>query len=235
MAKLYLIPTTLGDTEIDKVIPPHVVDIINQTQVFVVENLRSARRYLKKVNKSINIDKLQFFELNKDTDNREFGRFLRPVKEGLDIGVISEAGCPAVADPGANLVELAHRTGIQVVPLVGPSSILLALMASGLNGQSFAFHGYLPIAKQERAYALKKLERLSYENRQTQLFIETPYRNNQLLAAMLANCSNRTKLCIATNISTEKESISTKTLAEWKENTPDLHKQPTLFLLHKFN
>lgn len=234
MPKLYLIPTTLGDSPVDNVLPKHVQEIIKSTKVFIVENLRTTRRFLKKVDSTIKIDDLKFFELNKNTDNREFGKFLKPLKEGLDIGVISEAGCPAVADPGADIVDLAHRKGIEVVPLVGPSSILMAVMGSGLSGQSFAFNGYLPREKKERNIALKKLETLSYQNRQTQLFIETPYRNNQMFEAILSNCSSQTKLCVASNISLEQEFIKTKTVAEWKSEKIDLHKQPTIFLIHKF-
>lgn len=233
MAKIYLIPTTLGDGKIEAVIPQQVIDVINNTKVFVVENLRSARRYLKKVNRQIDISELKFFELNKNTDSREFGKFLKPIKEGLDIGIISEAGCPAVADPGSGLVDLAHRKGIDVVPMVGPSSILMSLMGSGLNGQNFAFNGYLPIEKKERNYAIKKLELLSGDRGQTQIFIETPYRNNKLVEAIIAQCANSTKLCIAANISCENEFIKTKTIAEWKHTRYDFHKQPAIFLLQK--
>lgn len=233
MAKLYLIPTTLGDSKIERVIPAYVTEIINTTKYFVVENLRTARRFLKKVNREINIDELKFFEYNKHTDAREFGKFLAPIKEGHDVGIISEAGCPAVADPGAGLVDLAHRKHIKVVPLVGPSSILMSLMASGMNGQNFAFNGYLPIEKKERVIALKKLEALSGERGQTQIFIETPYRNNKLIETIIQNLHNNTKLCVAVNISLDNEYIKTKTVAEWKKSEFDFHKQPAIFLIQK--
>lgn len=229
---VYLIPVTLGETPIDKVIPTHNTEIIRQINHFVVENIRSARRFLKKCDKSINIDNLTFYELNKHTDRTRIESYLTPVKNGEPVGIISEAGCPAVADPGADVVAIAQHLGIKVIPLVGPSSMLMAIMASGFNGQSFAFHGYLPIDSAERIKTLKKLESRVYTEHQTQLFIETPYRNNQMATDILTHCKPQTKLCIAMNISCEDEYIVTKTIKAWKGKLPDMHKKPVVFLIY---
>lgn len=231
MAKLYLIPTILSESQIEQVIPQGVAEIIRNTKVFIVENLRTARRYLKMVDKSINIDQLTFFEMSKHSDPREYGRFLMPLSDGFDIGIISEAGCPAIADPGALIVDLAQRKGIDVVPLVGPSSILLSLMASGLNGQSFSFHGYLPIGDQLRTKTIKELETISKKLNQTQIFIETPFRNDKLFETIVNYCLLSTKLCIACNITANDEYIKTKTIKEWKIQKPDINKKPTIFLI----
>jgi 16S rRNA (cytidine1402-2'-O)-methyltransferase len=196
-----------------------------------VENIRTARRFLKQVNKEINIDQLTFFELNKYTNQNELPAFLKPLEQGDNVAVISEAGCPGIADPGAEVVKIAHQKGYKVVPLVGPSSIVLALMASGLNGQNFAFNGYLPVRANERTRAISNLEKLVKNNRQTQIFIETPYRNNQLITEVLKTCSPSTLLCIAANLTGENEFIATKSVSRWKGNVPDLHKQPAIFLL----
>lgn len=233
-AKVYLIPTTLGDSPVENVIPKYVVDIINSTSHYIVENMKTARRFLIKAGITTKIDDLTFYELNKHTSPAEFSNFLNPIKENKNIGIISEAGTPGVADPGAEIVAIAHRKNIEVVPLVGPSSILLSVMASGLNGQSFAFVGYLPIKKHERIKRIKELERKSQTENQTQLFIETPYRNNHLLEDILANCNSETKLCIATDITLESEFIKTKPVKEWKKGLPDIHKRPSIFLLHKY-
>lgn len=233
-AKVYLIPTTLGDSPVENVIPGYVVDIINSTNHYIVENIKTARRYLIKAGIKTKIDDLSFYELNKHTLPEEFESFLNPVKNGQNVGIISEAGTPGVADPGADIVAIAHRKNIPVVPLVGPSSILLSVMASGLNGQSFAFVGYLPIQKQERIKRLKDLEKRSQLENQTQLFIETPYRNNHLMEDIVSSLSPQTKVCIAVDITLETEFIKTKTVSEWKKNMPNLHKRPSIFLIHKY-
>ena len=233
MAKLFLIPTTLGDTSIERVLPPDLTQLISSISVFIVENLRTARRFLKKVNPAIVIDDLTFFELNQHTDKKEISRFLEPNRNGLDIGIISEAGCPGVADPGAEVVKLAHIRNIQVVPLVGPSSILLALMASGMSGQNFAFNGYLPIRNPEKANQIKMLENRMQTEGQTQLFIEAPYRNAQLLDELLRNCDPQTMLCIAADITLDTEFIRCKPVAWWKTNIPDIQKRPAIFMIGK--
>ncbi len=230
---LYLIPVTMGDTPIDKVLPHYNTEIINTLSYFIVENVRSARRFLKKCNPEIDIDGLTFFELNKHTLPKDINSFLNPMQSGHSVGVISEAGCPAIADPGADVVAIAQRSNYKVVPLVGPSSILMSLMASGFNGQSFAFHGYLPIDGNERVKKLKQLESRVYNEEQTQIFIETPYRNNQLAEDILLHCKPQTKLCIAMNISCDNEQIATKKVGAWKDNLPNMHKQPCVFLLYK--
>lgn len=231
MAKLYLVPNVLSNTDWQNVLPARVFPVLTGTRYFIVENIRTARRFLKQVNKEINIDNLTFFELNKHTKPSDIPSFLKPLEAGNDIAIISEAGCPGVADPGAEVVKIAHRKGISVEPLVGPSSILLALMASGLNGQNFAFNGYLPVKTNERVRAIGNLEKKAKYDRQTQLFIETPYRNNQLIGDLLKTCSASTLLCIAVNITGENEYIATKNVEEWKKNIPDLHKQPAIFLI----
>ena len=233
MPTLYLIPTTLGETALDTILPAQNDQIVISLKYFIVENIRTARRFLKKVNREINIDELTFFELNQHTSPEEISTFLKPMQEGQDMGVISEAGCPAVADPGADVVAIAQQRNYVVKPLVGPSSILLSLMASGFNGQSFTFHGYLPIQQSDRAKMLKKMEVQIYNNNQTQLFIETPYRNMKMLEDILTVCMPDTKLCIAVDITLETEFIKTKTVKEWKSQTPDLNKRPCIFLLYK--
>lgn len=223
----------LGETSIEKVIPSYNTGIISELKFFIVENIRTARRFLKKCNPEIDIDELIFLELNKHTDKKDISGFLDPMKRGVSIGVMSEAGCPGVADPGADVVAIAQQKGYKVVPLVGPSSILMAVMASGFNGQSFAFHGYLPIDSNERINKLKQLETICYKEDQTQLFIETPYRNMKLAEDILEHCKPQTQLCIATNISCEDEQIITKSVKAWKGNLPDLNKKPTIFLIYK--
>ncbi|MCD7816600.1 MAG: SAM-dependent methyltransferase [Bacteroides sp.] len=230
---LYLLPVTLGDTPIEKVLPAYNKEIILGIKHFIVEDVRSARRFLKKVEASINIDELTFYPLNKHTSPDDLSGYLKPLQEGYSMGVISEAGCPAVADPGADVVAIAQRKNLKVVPLVGPSSIILSVMGSGFNGQSFAFHGYLPIEAADRIKRLKELEgRICSEN-QTQLFIETPYRNNKMMEDILKTCRPQTKLCIAANITCEGEYIHTKTIREWKGHLPDLTKVPCIFLIYK--
>ena len=233
MATLYLIPTTLGDTELDKILPSGNAEIVSSIRYFIVENIRTTRRFLKKINREINIDEITFFELNQHTKPEEISRFLQPLKAGNDMGIISEAGCPAIADPGADVVALAQTQNFNVVPLVGPSSILLSLMASGFNGQSFAFLGYLPVQQGERIKALKKMENRIYSEHQPQIFIETPYRNMKMLEDIIATCQPDTKLCIAADITLDTEFIKTKTVSAWKNQFPDLNKRPTIFLIYK--
>lgn len=233
MAKLYLIPTTLGDTSIERVLPPDLTQLISSVPVFIVENIRTARRFLKKVNPAIVIDDLIFFELNQHTEKKEIVRYLEPNQKGLDIGIISEAGCPGVADPGAEVVKIAHAKNIQVVPLVGPSSILLALMASGMSGQNFAFNGYLPIKNPEKSQQIKMLEKRMQTEGQTQIFIEAPYRNVQLLDELLKNCDPQTMLCIAADITLDTEFIRSKPVSYWKTNVPDIQKRPAIFMIGK--
>ena len=230
---LYLIPVTLGDTPHERVLPAYNKEVILGLRHFIVEELRTARRFLKQVEKSIDIDSLQFYPMGKHADAALFSKYLEPLRRGESVGVISEAGCPAVADPGADIVAIAQREGHQVVPLVGPSSILLAVMASGFNGQSFAFHGYLPIDASDRSKRLKQLEQRSMHENQTQLFIETPYRNAKFFADILSACAPQTRLCVAAGITTEQEYIRSMTLKEWKQKgLPDLGKIPAIFAIY---
>ncbi|MCA1760400.1 MAG: SAM-dependent methyltransferase, partial [Bacteroidales bacterium] len=208
MAALYLLPNVLSEGDWQNVLPAQIFNLVTQTRYYIVENIRTARRFLKQVNREINIDGLTFFELNKHTEQKELPGFLKPLEQGENVAVISEAGCPGIADPGAEVVKIAHQKGYKVVPLVGPSSIVLALMASGLNGQNFAFNGYLPVRTNERSRAILNLEKLVKNNGQTQIFIETPYRNNQLITDVLKTCSPTTLLCIAANITGENEFIA---------------------------
>ena len=230
---LYLIPVTLGETSIESVLPAYNKDVIMSIQHFIVEDVRSARRFLKKVEKSLDIDTLQFYVLNKHTTQEEISSFLNPLLKGHSMGVISEAGCPAIADPGADVVAIAQHKNLKVIPLVGPSSIILSVMASGFNGQSFAFHGYLPVDSGERIKKLKMLEQRVYAEDQTQLFIETPYRNAKMIEDILQHCKPQTKLCIAANITCEGEYIKTKSIKEWKGKVPNLSKIPCIFLLYR--
>lgn len=229
---LYLIPVLLGNTTVERVLPSYNKEVILGIRHFIVEDVRSARRFLKTVDKDINIDELQFYPLNKHTSPQDISGYLKPLEEGNPMGVISEAGCPAVADPGADVVAIAQRKNLPVVPLVGPSSIILSVMASGFNGQSFAFNGYLPIEPTERAKKLRILEQHAATEHQTQIFIETPYRNNKMVEDILKSCRPQTRLCIAANITCEDEYIKTKTLKEWKGQVPDLSKIPCIFLLY---
>ena len=230
---LYLLPVTLGDTSIEKVLPSYNKEIISGIRYFIVEDVRSARRFLKKVDREIDIDALTFYPLNKHTSPDDISGYLQPLVGGASMGVISEAGCPAVADPGADVVAIAQRKKLKVVPLVGPSSIILSVMASGFNGQSFAFHGYLPIESGERAKKLKALEQRVYAENQTQLFIETPYRNHKMIEDILLNCRPQTKLCIAAKITSEGVYMQIGTVKGWKGHVPDLSKIPCIFLLYK--
>ncbi len=229
--KLYLIPITMGKSSIQSVIPAEVIQKAITLRHFIVENIRTTRRYLRQLDSQFPIDDTQFYELNKHTTPEQITTYLAPLLNGNDVGVISEAGVPGVADPGAAVVELAHKNKIQVVPFVGPSSILMAVMASGLNGQNFAFNGYLPIKPNERIKHLKFLEKRSAQEQQSQLFIETPYRNNALLTDILIHCNANTKLCIACDITLESELIKTDTIYNWKKKKVDLNKRPTIFVI----
>lgn len=230
-AKLYLVPVPLADIEHSACLPELNRNIVRNIKHFIVENVRSARRFLKAADRNINIDELAFYELNKHTTPDQIASFLEPMKQGESIGVISEAGCPAVADPGSDIVAIAQRRGYDIVPLVGPSSILMALMGSGFNGQRFAFLGYLPIDDAARVQAIRDLEHRLYTTGETQIFIETPYRNNKLADELLRLCKPQTKLCIACNLTSSEALVRTKSLAEWKGKLPDLHKKPTIFVL----
>ncbi len=231
MPNLYLIPTTLGETAVEKVLPAEIMLVVRSLRYFVVENTRTARRHLKKIAPEIIIDDLDFKELNEHTQQVGLELLLEPIRKGFDMGILSEAGCPGVADPGADLVKIAHEKGIRVVPLVGPSSILLSLMASGMNGQNFAFIGYLPVKPLERTNAIRDIERNSGRDKQTQIFIEAPYRNTKLLTDLLSVCSAHTRLCIAVDLTLDSEFVVTKTIAEWKKALPDINKRPAIFLL----
>jgi 16S rRNA (cytidine1402-2'-O)-methyltransferase len=230
---LFLIPVTLGETDIEKVLPPYNKEIILQIRHFIVENVRSARRFLKKVDNCIDINSLTFYELNKHTKPEQIENYLNAISNGFHIGIISEAGCPAIADPGSDIVAIAQRKNYNVVPLVGPSSILLSLMASGFNGQNFTFHGYLPVDSTERTKKIKQLEHYIHRDHQTQIFIETPYRNKRLVEDILKYCTLSTKLCIAMNITCENEFIRTLPVKQWQKQLPDMDKQLCIFLLYK--
>jgi len=228
---LYLIPTPLGETALDLVLPEETRRIAAALSHFVVEHPKTARAFLKQVGTATPLQQLTLAELNEHTRDSELQGLLAPLLAGHDVGLLSEAGCPAVADPGANLVRLAHRTGIRVKPLVGPSSILLALMASGLVGQRFTFHGYLPAKPEERTRALKELEQQAGRDDAAQAFIETPYRNNAMLEGILAACRDDTLVCVACDLTLASEFIATRTVAEWRLAFPDLHKRPSVFLI----
>ena len=232
MPTLYLIPTLLADNTFDQVLPFYVREIIEKTDTYFVENVRSARRFISGLKTSRVIDETAFFDLDKDTPPSDTRRQIQELTERKrNAGVLSEAGCPGVADPGAVVVGMAHTLGWRVEPLVGPSSILLALMASGMSGQSFVFHGYLPIDRQDRARAVRHLEQEAQQRQQTQIFMETPYRNDSLFADVLANCQPNTRLCVACNVTAPDAFIRTLSIREWKSQVPDLRKKPTVFLL----
>ena len=228
-ATLYLIPSLLHQDGLQS-IPHYIIDAVKQCQVLFVENERTARRYLKKLAKEIVIDDYEWFTMAVDDETAT--TFRKKLREEKTIGIISEAGCPGIADPGQQIVAIAHELNIEVKPLVGPSSILLALMASGMNGQQFKFNGYLPIQNAERNKAIKELEAESAKKNCTQVFIETPYRNNQLMEALLTVCQPSTKICIAVDLTADKEFIKTKTVGNWKKDKPDIHKRPVIFLLY---
>lgn len=229
-----MIPTTLGDNEPLEVLPISVKKVVEETDHFIVENEKSARRFIKKIAPRKSQPSLQIYLLDKYTSDLESRTFLDPCMQGFNVGLLSEAGVPAVADPGSGIVMLAHKKGIRVVPLVGPSSIVLAMMASGLNGQNFAFNGYLPIDKQERRQRIKELEKWSKQMGQSQIFIETPYRNDKLFAELKTVLSPSTMLCVAADLTLSTEYVRTMTAGEWKSVPLDLHKRPSIFIFHKF-
>ncbi|QDK78840.1 SAM-dependent methyltransferase [Spirosoma sp. KCTC 42546] len=232
MPTLYLIPTLLADDTAGQVLPAHIQGIIEKTDVYFVENVRTARRFISGLKTERIIDETTFFDLDKDTPPADTRRQIQELTERRrNAGVLSEAGCPGVADPGAVVVGMAHALGWRVEPLVGPSSILLALMGSGMSGQSFVFHGYLPIDRQDRARTVRHLEKEAQLRQQTQIFMETPYRNDALFADVLANCQPNTRLCVASNLTAPDAFIRTLTIREWKSQVPDLRKKPTVFLL----
>lgn len=232
--KVYMIPVRLGDDIKLEVLPISIKKIIEQTNHYIVENEKTARRFIKKISPAKSQSILELNLLNKFTEDIELATFLDPCLQGFDVGVLSEAGCPGIADPGADIAKMAHEKNIQVIPLVGPSSILLALMASGMNGQGFSFNGYLPIDKQERKQKIKQLERISFEQNQSQLFIETPYRNEKLVEDLLVNLHPNTRLCIAVDITLNTEYIKTLPVSEWKRTkTEGLHKRPCIFIIQK--
>ncbi len=230
---LYLIPVTLGDTPPEMVLPASVFEIINQLDAFIVENLRSARRFLRKAGFDKDFDTVEFKVLNKHTDAETAAGFISTIEAGNPLGLLSEAGVPCIADPGGEIVRQCHSRNLKVIPLTGPSSIILSLMGSGFNGQNFAFHGYLPIDKSQLKNKLKVLEGDIFKKDQTQIFIETPYRNDKMLAFILSNCSPATALCIAASLTTSDEYIKTMSIAQWKKQKPELNKKPAVFLLYK--
>ncbi len=233
IGRLYLIPTRLGDNAPLEVLPISIKKIIETVDDYIVENEKTARRFIKKISSSKSQQSLNIYILNKYTEESELPSYLDACLNGKPVGLLSEAGCPGIADPGADIVKIAHEKDIPVIPLVGPSSILLALMSSGMNGQSFTFNGYLPIDKSERKASLKKLERISYENNQTQIFIETPYRNNKMLEDICASLHINTRICVACDITLPSEYIKTKTVKDWKHTNIDLHKRPAIFIIQK--
>lgn len=233
--KLYLIPVTLGDNDnIQRVIPSYNNEIVPKLTLFIVEDIKSARRFLKKVDRNIDIDKLTFFELNQHTKGEEFKQMISPLMDGINVGLMSEAGVPCVADPGTNIVAMAQHVGIAVIPLVGPSSIIMSLMASGFSGQNFAFVGYLPVENGKRNERIKELERRAYKEGQTQIFIETPYRNMKLFEALIENCNPETKICVGVDITLKTEWIATQRAIDWKKSgAPDISKRFAVFLISK--
>ncbi|MDP5060439.1 MAG: SAM-dependent methyltransferase [Maribacter sp.] len=231
IGKVYLIPTTLGDMPPLEVLPISIKQTIEKLDHYIVENEKTARHFIKKISPRKSQPSLKLFALNKFTLAEEIPSFLNPCLEGYDVGILSEAGCPGIADPGAAVVKIAHDKNIQVIPLVGPSSILLALMASGMNGQNFAFNGYLPIDGADRKKHIKNLERRSKEEDQWQLFIETPYRNNKMLEELIKTLAPSTRVCVAADITLPTEYIKTKTAINWKTENVDLHKRPAIFII----
>lgn len=231
MGKLYLIPNVLGETDISRVIPDEVVAIIKRLRIFATESPKNTRRFLKMIDKTIPIDEISFLDLNEHSGHKQVEACLAWLEKG-DVGIISEAGCPGIADPGAELVALAHQHHYQVIPLVGPSSILLALIASGCNGQTFSFNGYLPVKGPERLKALRNYERQSAHENRSEIFIETPYRNQKLFEEMLRVLSPQTMLSIACNITTEDEFIATYPVYEWKKRKPEIEKRPAIFIIY---
>ena len=232
--KLYLIPTSLGDNAPLETIPISIKKIIESIDVYIVENEKSARRFIKAVSSGKSQSSLTLFTLNKFTDPLEIPLYLEECYKGNNIGLLSDAGCPAVADPGAEVVKIAHEKNIKTIPLVGPSSILLAMMSSGMNGQNFAFNVYLPIEKVERKSKMKQLEKRSFDENQSQLFIETPYRNNSVLEDLCKTLNSDTKICVACDLTLPTEYIKTQTAKQWKHSKLDFHKRPAIFIIHKY-
>jgi 16S rRNA (cytidine1402-2'-O)-methyltransferase len=232
---LYLIPSTLGDTPPEKVLPQETLTVIRALNQFIVEEVRTARRFLRAAGVTRNLDELTFHIFNEHSDKNSAETYLESLLQGTDTGLLSEAGTPCIADPGAEIVAAAHRNGIRVVPLTGPSSILLALIASGLGGQQFAFHGYLPVDKAGRTKKIRELERESAEKGQTQIFIETPYRNRQMIESLALTCRPDTLICIAVDLTTDHQMVLLRTAGEWRESLPDIHKRPAVFLLSRGN
>jgi 16S rRNA (cytidine1402-2'-O)-methyltransferase len=231
---LYLFPVTLGDNNnLSRVIPDDNHQVLYRIRNFVVENVRTARRFIRKSGHPLPIDEMQFFELNKHTPPEAIATYLQPLEKGEDLGILSEAGTPAVADPGAAVVNLAHQKHIRVIPLVGPNSIILALMASGFNGQQFCFHGYLPIDKTLRIKKIKEIEQEAWNKNSSQIFIETPYRNQSMLESLVKTCKPQTLLCVAADLTLPTETISTLSIAGWKKQTADFNKKPAVFILYK--
>ena len=228
---LYLIPSPLGDNDPKEVIPVPVLEMVTHIKHFVVEEVRTARRYLSKAGLKGRVEELNVYELNEHTKPQDVEKYVKILLDGNDVGLISEAGLPAVADPGALLVKLAHNHSVKVKPFVGPSSLMLALMASGLNGQCFAFTGYLPVKTEERKSKIKLIEKVSMQLSQTQIIIETPYRNDQLFKDIIAACGNNTRVCIAADITLPTETIITKSVASWKKNLIEIGKRPCVFLI----
>ncbi|MFH1160962.1 MAG: SAM-dependent methyltransferase [bacterium] len=230
---LYLIPTTLGETGPEKVLPEYTLSVIRKLTCFIVEEIRTARRFLKRADYPFEYDKTQFLIFNEHTRRSDLSCFLQPMIEGIDCGLLSEAGTPCIADPGSEIVELAHGSGIRVIPLTGPSSLLLALMASGFNGQNFAFHGYLPVDKQQRKQKIAEMEKSALGKGQTQLFIETPYRNQALFEALIQLCHPATRICIAINLTSDNEQVLVNSVAEWRKKPFSLPKEPATFLIYR--
>ncbi len=231
--KLYLVPTTLGENNFDEVLPSFNREIVLGLDSFIVEELRTARRFLRAYGYKKDFDEVDFHLLNEHTKSQEITSYLDACKNGENIGLLSEAGVPCIADPGNEVVRMAHEKGVEVIPLVGPTSIIMSLMASGFNGQNFAFIGYLPVKPPERNKKLKQLEQNIFKNNQTQIFIEAPYRNNKLMQAMCENLSSEIMICVACEIATKDQFIQTKSIKDWKKKLPELHKKNTIFLLYK--
>ena len=231
--KLYLIPSMIGESPTTKVIPGFNMKVIGDLTYFIVEEIKTARRFLKKIYPGIDLEAIQFLVNNEHSTVHDLSSCIKPLLQGIDMGLLSEAGMPCVADPGADIVKLAHHHNIKVVPLIGASSLLLSLMASGFNGQNFIFHGYLPIDKNNRNKKIKEIEKSVYTNNQTQIFIEAPYRNSRLFESITEICSDNTLLCIATDLTMESEIIKVQSIRNWKGKRPDIHKKPTVFLLYK--
>lgn len=229
---LFLIPSLISDSPVNYSVPEYNLEVIRKIKIFIVEEIRSVRRFLKKTTPGISIDELRFLIFNEHTQEEEISSFLTPLLEGEDMGLISEAGLPCVADPGGPILRAAHLAGIRIRPLVGPSSLMLALMASGFNGQNFSFLGYLPVDKKERSRKIKEVEKNCQALNQTQIFIEAPYRNQQLFRAILETCHDNTLLCLATDLTSGSESVVVRTIRDWRGKYPDIEKKPTVFLLY---